>query len=30
MTLIDGNEKPILKVAYTACEMHVVGRKKRG
>jgi putative protease len=28
MTLIDGNEKPILKFACKACEVHVVGRMK--
>jgi hypothetical protein len=29
MTLIDGNEKPILIFACEACEVHVVGRMKR-
>ncbi len=28
MTLIDGNEKPILKFDCKACEVRVVGRMK--
>jgi len=29
MTLIDGNEKPILKFACKVCEVRVVGRMKK-
>lgn len=30
MTLIDGNEKPILEFACKTCEVHVVCRMKKG
>jgi putative protease len=30
MTLINGNEKLILRFDCKACEMHVVGRMKKG
>ena len=30
MTLINGNEKLILKFDCKACEMHVVGKMKKG
>ena len=29
MTLIDGNEKPILKFACKACEVPILGRMKK-